>query len=212
MPAGKMYRVNKPSAPVKKLERKVNKLIRETVETKYKQTGINDNATTTGSISLLNGLQQGDDVSSRDGNEAYFKRLIIRMHNYASLNTGIRQMHRLLLVRWKVCNGVAPAITDVLDTIHPLSLYKSERMEEFVVLYDKIVNLSGDITAAPTYPSQQLTQINKKLNFKTVYNGGNAGNVADIQTNGLFWIVLSEIPAGASAGVCNMKYRIEFTE
>lgn len=155
-------------------------------------------------VTLLNGFATGDTELTRTGDKAKMKYLHLNVKINRVLTTAetIREC-RLLIVREKTTLGsdITPAqlfnssTPPVYDTYN-VSTRDSER---FHVYYDKIFSLGPYVNSVATtavYNNGGISptrtfKISKKLNFVTDYSRGEAGTVADIDTNGLFLIVMT---------------------
>ncbi len=141
---------------------------------------------TTPTFTLLNGSQTGDGVSNRTGISIKLERCDLRfiLTNNA---TAVTTFTRVMVIRDKQPNGAIFAIGDLLVATTPVSPYSDFNQARFVVMYDEVFALS---TAGPANASRVVAP--SGCNFHVVYNSGNAGTVADINTNSLYLISFSD--------------------
>jgi hypothetical protein len=178
-------------------------------EIKYVDTSVNQVADTTGAVTLLNGLPRGDDVSERVGRKVVMTGLDLSLVSYVTPTTGIDQTHRYILVYDKQANGAAPAITDVLVSASTVALPNLNNRLRFVILADEIKALNA--SAEPgSYWATGMRKL--RFNLSTIFNSGDAGTVADIQTGAFFLITLGSIAAGATAGTFSGRARIHYVD
>lgn len=144
-------------------------------------------ASSSGLISLINGVAQGTTATTRLGRRIQMKSLFIRAEIRMAPTTAGASPIRYLVIYDKQTNGTAPAATDVLTTdalYSPMNLSNSRR---FVVIFDKVWPCLG--TAGP----QSIT-VEKyiKLNLPVEFNTGSAGTVGDIQTGSLYTLLYQD--------------------
>lgn len=130
-------------------------------------------------IYTLNGISPGDLPNNRDGRKCVMKSLLLRLVHSLSTAAGSGQL-RVLVWYDRQPNGTAAAITDVLVADSHLSannLYNSDR---FVILIDQILEPIDDAQV-----TSRSVAIYRKFNLETVFNGGSAGTVADINSGSI---------------------------
>lgn len=200
----------KQDKEIKTLKKKVN-IINRSIEDKY----INSSVTGTAlAVSLpyttcLNTLSQGTSLTSRLGNETHFKMLRMKLYFYNTVNTFSNDnIFRILLIREKPQLGSAISLNSLFGSATPntWSLFENTNRDfknRFFILHDSTHNLWDN----RNFLQKQIT-INKKLNFNTNYARGNAGTVADIDTNGLHLVVIS---AKVATTIKYFSYEYELT-
>ena len=163
---------------------------------------------TTGTITLLNGIAQGDTGDTREGRKITLKSIQLRGVDYVTDGTGKDQMHRIMIVQQLRPNAVQPAITDILQSNTITSLRNRFKLRDYKVLVDKtiILNASGESG------STRLVRIYKKMFINQYFNGGNAGTIADIQSNALYLITLGSNAAGVTAGAIGYTAQLSFID
>lgn len=156
------------------------------VEKKYID---NTNTTTsngTAALVLLNGLSQGTTAITREGQS--IKMSSIFFHGLWAINSlASTTLARVMLILDTQANASVPAASDILVTpsavLSPLTIGNGMR---FKVLMDTRVSMSIN----------GVEQIRRKrymkCGFHVKYNTGNAGTIADIQTNSLYMLHVSD--------------------
>ncbi|AUM61867.1 capsid [uncultured virus] len=163
---------------------------------------------TVGTISLLNGIQQGDTGDNREGRKITLKGIQLRGVDYATDTTGKDQMHRIMIVQQLRPNGTYPLINDILQATTISSLRNRYKLHDFKVLVDKTITLNASGESGST----RLIRIYKKLFLNQYFNSQNTGNVADIQTNALYLIAIGSNATGATAGAFGYTVQLSFVD
>lgn len=163
---------------------------------------------TTGTISLLNGIAQGDTGDTREGRKITLKGIQLRGVDYVTDATGKDQMHRIMIVQQLRPNGVVPAITDILQANTISSLRNRFKIHDFKVLVDKTITLNASGESGST----RFIRVYKKLFLNEYFNSGTAGTIADIQTNALYLITIGSNAAGATAGAIGYTVQLSFVD
>lgn len=191
-------------------------------ELKYLDTFINGSSlTSTATLTLLNGMTLGDDVSNREGNQISPTSIQCRyvLGGVAtSLDQDIVVRH---IVFWdSQANGSAPSSGDLLDqaTISSITIapYKRQYQKRFKIVYDKTHVLSPKMAD----PANATTQILIPLIYKkfkralgrvvNYRNAQNTGTITDIATNSLYSLFVTN-NAAANATV-SAGYRMYFKD
>lgn len=180
-------------------------------EWKYLDTTTAVAVNTTGSITLLNGMARGTTALTRIGQKINIKSIEIRTVNFATLSTGINQVHRMFIVQDKQCNGAAPTISQILASTGTFAPRNLENRKRFRIMWDKFF-----VVGPTANENANVVQVGyKKFRGRGLtvdYNTGNAGTVADISTNSLHFVVFGNIAAGTTAGECSFYIRIRYTD
>lgn len=172
---------------VSKLARDVNYLRSVVnVERKYIDITATTTSTSTAALVLLNGLSQGTSAITRNGQS--IKMTSIFFHGLWTINaSAATTIGRVLIILDTQANGAAPAAADVLVSpsavLSPLVIGNGKR---FIVLSDIRVSLSINGT--------EIIRRKKfmKCGYHVKFNTGNAGTIADIQTNSLYMLHVSD--------------------
>lgn len=167
---------------------------------------------TTGSFNLMNPTVQGTDFVNRIGRKIQMKnfyvRGYVRTEASAGLTTGVNtpsQMARMIIFLDNQPNGAVPVVTDLLVDAEPHSHLNLNNRDRFRVLVDKQwvfdpVVYNTTATQALVSADRQIFAIKKfkKCNYEVIYNGGNNGTIADINTNALYMFWIGSQAAGAN--------------
>lgn len=130
-------------------------------------------------IYTLNGIAPGDLPNNRDGRKAVMKSLLLRLVH--SIENGVNSGQLRVLVWYdRQPNGSAATITDVLVADSHLSANNLFNSDRFVILVDQILEPVDDAQV-----TSRSVSIYRKFNLETVFNGGSAGTVADINSGSI---------------------------
>lgn len=166
-----------------KLLRRVRILEKKVVaEVKTHTVTDTDNMSIAGTVINLTSIGQGDTNVLRSGNNVRIK--MIKMNCYVFKNAGNSQARlRFILIRDKQQQAdIVPAVLSVLTTASVVSHLNPNTRGRFEVLWDRMFALDSTVTSR-TFRRTIFTK------FITQWNGPNG---ADIQRNGLFFILLGE--------------------
>lgn len=169
---------------------------------------------------LINGISQGTDATTRIGRKIKMKSLQIRWTVSTQLPaTGLNPAGlvagdvRVLVVYDRQCNGVLPAVTDILQSgtvscvTSPMNLNNRER---FIVLVDKFFHLD------PQGPGSHVFRCYRKIPASAqdvIFNAGNAGTIADIVTGAVIVVTATTVQATVAGAIDgNMYTRIRFLD
>jgi len=172
----------------------------------------NLNVSTTASINLLCVPQLGTDYTNRIGRKILIKSLYIRGYvSTEAANSGFAnslsvptQLIRMIVLADMQPNGSAPAATDILNTSDPASQLNANNRDRFKIIKDKqwvlgatrVSNTANEVTAMTTSPQAFPLKWYKKLNLETIFNAGNAGAIADINSGALYLVFIGNRAAG----------------
>lgn len=179
---------------------------RRAPELKASDTSVSLATDTTGAILLVNGLVPGVALNERIARLVHADKLTLRLAAAATAATGVDQIHRVMVVMDKQPNGVALAITDVVDSVNTAALLNLSNQARFKILYDRrfYLNASGEPG------SLQLITDTLRLHSTVQFNAGVAGTVADITTNSIYLITIGNVVAGVGAGTVSGRVRFRF--
>lgn len=161
------------------------------VESKYKDilfggVSITDNL---GIQSTLTSLSQGLTAITRTGQSVKFTHLSFNAFIFLGAVSAVTYV-RVLVIADRDPNGAAFAVGDFYAAAATGTDYTSAHrnvgnLKRFSVMHDQAIGL-----ASSTLQVKRL-DLEIPLDFHTLYNTGNVGNVTDIQSGGLFLIVQS---------------------
>lgn len=148
-----------------------------------KDTSFDTTVDTTGSVTHLSDIGQGDTVSGRAGNSIFARSLYWRC--LITINPTLKPTYiRLMIIRDRQQQGdTSPAIGDVLQTVSIQSpLDVSTNQGRFDILMDRVIKL--DDASRQTVFTQKYLRMRSHIR----YNGTAS---TDIQKNGLYFMAFS---------------------
>lgn len=178
------------------------------VEFKFKDTALNSTVNNAGSLMLLNGLTQGDTVQSREGVSIRNKSLLL--NGYCTLNASASQsMVRRIIFINRQPQGAASGLSNVLDTtiIEAVNAPRNlNNRSDIVILRDDKIMLSSTGNQIAKFPDCY-----KEINMHTYYSDqSNVGTIADIRTNALYVLYVSNTTANHPA--ISAFHRVRFID
>lgn len=156
-------------------------------------------------LQLLNGMVRGDDSNTRDGRQIRIKSIQcffrVNMHASATATTV-----RYMIVIDKQPSAAAFTAADLLDTASAAqvdALRNLSSRRRFVILKDRRLVVNTD------YP-EKVFRVYKQLDMKTVYDDSDAGSIADIQSNALYLVIITD--EATNTPTCTNNVRIRFID
>ena len=141
------------------------------------------NTSSTGTMTLLNGIAQGDTDTERTGKSILMRNVHIRLV-FTQNSAATATTYRVMVVKdLQQISDTTPAITDVLESANPLSPLKQSNAGRFKVLKSWLFTTDDD--KAQT----KIIQYYNDFRFHTRYNGTTA---TDIQKNGLYLLTICD--------------------
>jgi len=165
---------------------------------------------TTGAVTLLNGIAEGNDNITRLGRKAMMRDVSLSGYSYPTATTGTPQQHRVMLVWDNAANGALPAITDILSTSTTTSYPNPNNVARFTILYDQVCTL-GAFTTGLTDQSIKQYGASKFLNSATQWMSTN-GAIGALQNGAVLLVTLGSNAAGTTAGSASIQTRVTFTD
>lgn len=151
-------------------------------ETQHAILTASGNINSSGSITHLTGVGQGDDKNHRTGRSILARSLYMNMQIDANAAATFTHARIIVFMDTQQIADTNPTITDVLNSAHYLSLLNPNSGGRFKVLKNWQITLD-----ASTRNSITLTKYFKLYNH-VLYNGSNG---ADIQKNGIYVLLIS---------------------
>lgn len=163
--------------------------------------------TTTGSVTLLNGVAQGTDFTNRVGRKFNTKSILIRMVITSGSTATANHIARWMIVYDKQVNGSLPAVTDILTSASISAPNNLNNRDRFVVILDKQHNIGA--TGANDNAKVFMKKY-RRCHLETT-NGGTAATIGSIQTGGLYFVAVGSAAAGTTApifdsGICRIRF------
>ena len=115
---------------------------------------------------------------------------------------------RLMIVYDRSSDGVAPGITDILQTQSVYSLYNVQQERgRFQFLYDRTWNL---LPTTATMTAQKPFKLYRKINRKASYQMANAGTIIDLKFGSLWYVYITTGNSGSAA--LSTVWRLQFVD
>jgi hypothetical protein len=168
-------------------------------------------------------MTQGTSDTTRIGDKCRMKHMNMKVYLGATSSLTTAALVRVLLVREKTTLGSALSPTQYFDsaTPDPGAYQKNVTTRDpsrFITLYDsgtKVISPSQYLAAGPCLnmatPNLICLEVDMGLDFITDYSRGNAGTVADIDSNGLNLVIFTSTST-ASAIFAIESHTIDFTD
>lgn len=154
------------------------------VEKHYFDTTDSGSLSNAGSVTLLSGIAQGDDVNSRNGNSVLAKTLLMRYHyERAASNTALVNYVRMMIIKDLENTGSAPTVTDVLASADVNSPLNVDHTSRYQVIRDKLYAFSTNGTEGKI--GKEFIKINDHLKFT-----GSAGS--NVYKNALYCLLITD--------------------
>lgn len=180
---------------VDKLERRQRGILKSLDLHSLQNRAENQSITTTMDPYLLNGISQGDDITSRESNDIYMTSLSGVVTCYVGDNYNVC---RILVVYDKQPNGAIFNQGDIIQgsstaqTDESIKAQRKDYMKRFKFLYDKIVTVD-------TYNIAKTVRFRIPIKRKTQY-AGSGNTVANIATGSLYLVLISDSTAPTNPG------------
>lgn len=162
---------------------------------------------TTGVFTLLHNPALGSDYTNRIGRKTLVKSIYIRgrvlLEGSSPLGASSSNSQQArMIIFWDLQpNGLAPAVTDLLNTADPASQLNLNNRDRFRIVKDKVYVFDAFFysgTYAAWNRAIHPVKCYKKLNSEVIFNGTNGGTIADINTGALYMFWIGSVAAGAA--------------
>jgi len=184
-------------------------------ELKTVDTAVSQTVSNSGTVTLINGIAQGNDFNNRDGRicnmkSVYWRYSVSPNSSTTTLNQG--DSVRVMIVYDMQSNGTAANIAQLFAGADCHSAMNLNYRDRFKVLYDKSVNMAAGAYTATALtvgsPTTKTFNVYKKLDLETVFQSTGSG-VADISTGSMFLITWG---LANQASVVIGYMRVRFTD
>lgn len=166
--------------------------------------------TTTGSVTLLNGVATGTDFTNRIGRKIIMKSVQIRGMVRPATSTPTSAVCRVIIGYDMQPNTALPAVTDVLLAATGDSMLNLNNRDRFKMLMDKQVTMGFyNTTASSSVADHTVVNVKKyiKLNHDTIFDGTTAA-IGDITSGSLFLLTVGTLASGWEI-LCTLRVRFE---
>lgn len=119
---------------------------------------------------------------------------------------------RIIVAIDKQCNAAAPPLTTIFEQASDMHSFRDmQSIQRYDFLYDKMHDINataggGDGTTIDTFLKMKKVNMYLKCNYQIMY-AGTAGTVADLTSNNLFILVISEAGKVKVEGTCRIRYQ-----
>lgn len=159
---------------VRKLKQFIN------TEVKYFDTTISNTPSTSGTVTCLNLIGQGDTSVTRDGDS--IKAIKVQFNFYCDIHASATlTLLRVIVIQDLQCRGSNPTVSDYLLNTNVNSFRNLVNGKRFRTLYDRKLRLDSD--GKDSY----MLSFNRKLNMHMRYASASTAP----ETNGIYLITLS---------------------
>ncbi|AYP28695.1 MAG: coat protein [Circoviridae sp.] len=149
----------------------------------HNQSTGNTTTSSTGTVTLLNGMAQNDTSSGRTGNSILMRNIFLRL-GFQQHPSATSTTYRVMLVLdTQQVGDTSPAISDILETVNVYAPLATANTGRFKIMKNWFFNTNN---ASNTFKQLNLY---KDVRFHTRYNG--PANT-DITKNGLYLVALSD--------------------
>lgn len=172
------------------------------VEYKHIDTTVSVSPTTSGAITQLSVIAQGDTEGTRDGRSVKLKSLSGRLSfTLDSMATETRL--RCIIFKKINVNLIAPVVADILTNVNIQGLRNLNNTKNIKIYYDKTFDMNTNER------KEKGMKCFFKLNSKQIYETANAGGDAtDLERNGIYMMTLSDeaMNAPTVSGYFRLRY------
>jgi len=181
-------------------------------ELKYVDTAISQFCLAAGGVvTPINLLAVGDDNTTRDGRQACFKSVQLKLRVFNAVG-GAAQKARVMLV-WDnaVNSGAVPTMTTILTADSDAGFPNIDNAQRFTILFDSAYALGPNVTTATQAQADSVIydcSFYKRLNCVTQYSGTTAA-IGSVQNGALYLVTTGSAGSGAT---CVGATRCRFTD
>jgi len=180
-------------------------------ELNYSDSNISSEANSSGSFQLLNGLTLGTSATTRLGQR--IRIVSVQLHLQIKQDTtALLNATRCWIVLDNQANGATPAFTDVFVDANPYTMRTVSGSKRFQVIWD-----SGQIASAGNQTAGQITEggikvidLFRKMDAMTEFKTTNNGDITDIQTGALYFMLAGTAVTGTSTTEVAGRIRIRY--
>lgn len=150
---------------------------------------------------ISQGIIQGDAVNQRNGSQINLESLRVKINTFAVTNTGLT---RYVIFQDTQMNGVAPAVTDILDSASSVAVYN-----QLTVATQKRYHIIADITHKVPIAGEAVKIYDKthKNLLKKVTYLGNTSATASNGRNSIFMLFI-----GTATNIYDYSFHIKYTD
>lgn len=171
---------------------------------------------TTGSITHLDVVPQGDSVNNRTGKAWLNTSLNIR--GTVTSNAATTATVAAIYIVWdKQPNKALPAITDVLDSVSSLSFTKRENAQRFTIVRKLRYSLEGDTGSLSNQTRSTQFDVDEYVRLPRdavalATTSDTTGAIGNRITGALYAITVGNVTAGTTASTAALSYRLNIKD
>jgi len=168
------------------------------------------NLDTTGTLTLINGIAEGDDYNSRNSRSVVIKSVAVRGNAFPTATTGLPQKARIMLVWDNAVNGALPTIATILATVNAESFPLVDNEKRYTILWDHsfVIGLQAAAVADQVIVNfEKLIHLNAPVAFLGTTNG-----IGSVQNGAIYLVTVGNLVAGTTAGSTLVNTRVRFME
>lgn len=166
------------------------------------------------SMTLLNGLEQGDGGSQRDGDQAKFLSLQWKGRILNRHGTDV-QTYRMIIFQDRQADGTAPNISELLEyggtADVPYSGIRMDNKMRFKILHDEFYTLNPTSLSGQSHVTKGYKHLGKKGQGLRVRYGGATASVADLNSNPIYVVIVSNQVSGQSSRA-DIIFRLRYVD
>jgi len=166
---------------------------------------------TTGTVTLINPIGEGDDFTMRTGREVQIESVSLAGYGIPTAGTGLATQNRILLVWDNAANGALPAYTDVITAINPTAFPNVNNVARFTILWDHKYVVGSSVATLVGSPTIHQFACDLQVKSPARFMGTGA-TIASIQNGALLMLTCGYAAAGATAGVANISTRVTYSD
>lgn len=169
---------------------------------------------TTGSITHLSIVPQGQTVNTREGKAFRCKSVRVRGTIQSDTTTVISMYHGALVWDYQP-NKALPAITDIYDSVDPRAFPKKENAQRFKIIKEYRNVIIGNATTPGSGKESFIIDDFVKLPIDCnvlLTAADTTGVIGDTIQGALYWVTTGNIAAGTADGNFFLGFRLNFTD
>lgn len=177
---------------------------RRSIEVKEITNQSTGSVSSTGSVTSMTAIAEGDDLSQRTGRKVQLKSIQIRgFLTNTDLTNADASIVRMMIVRDNTYKSTAPLIADILQNSVPYALrtQEPEKKKAYTVLYDKLMGV--DLNSR----NQIIFEKYKKVSGEVIFDGTSS---ATGNKGGLYLLLVSN--RSSDLPICNLQVRVRYTD
>ena len=164
------------------------------------------NPTSTGLITGINFIPQGDDEGQRQGNSVLLRKVANQISIEKAVSVPSTLVKVMLILDLQQSPDVSPNVSDVIEpsqvatTFAPMARLNKTTVGRFTILSSRLVYLN-------TFKTSAVINLNKIMRHHVRFNGPAS---TDIQKGGIYLMTISDQANAIDAPLCRRTTRIQY--